>query len=49
VDEVNPTEADSPWKGAVWSFATANFIVVDDFESYVDDVEGRIFQTWIDG
>ncbi|MBN1506074.1 MAG: hypothetical protein JW955_04465 [Sedimentisphaerales bacterium] len=49
VDEVNPTEADSPWKGAVWSFTTANFIVVDDFEDYVDDVEGRIFQTWIDG
>ncbi|MBN1506073.1 MAG: hypothetical protein JW955_04460, partial [Sedimentisphaerales bacterium] len=49
VDEINPAEADSPWKGAVWSFTTANFIVVDDFEDYVDDVEGRIFQTWIDG
>ncbi|MBN1509918.1 MAG: hypothetical protein JW955_23930, partial [Sedimentisphaerales bacterium] len=49
VDEVNPAEADSPWTGAVWSFTTANFIVVDDFEDYVDDVEGRIFQTWIDG
>ncbi len=24
VDEVNPAEADSPWKGAVWSFTTAN-------------------------
>jgi len=49
VDEVNTTAADSPWKGAVWSFTTANFLVVDDFESYVDDVEGRIFQSWIDG
>jgi len=49
VDEVNAASADSPWKGAVWSFTTADFIVVDDFESYVDDVEGRIFQTWIDG
>ncbi|MBN1510110.1 MAG: hypothetical protein JW955_24905, partial [Sedimentisphaerales bacterium] len=49
VDEVNPAEADSPWKGAVWTFTTANFIVVDGFEDYVDDVEGRIFQTWIDG
>jgi hypothetical protein len=49
VDEVNDAAADSPWKGTVWSFTTADFIVVDDFESYVDDVEGRIFQTWIDG
>jgi hypothetical protein len=49
VDEVNAAVADSPWKGSVWSFTTADFIVVDDFESYVDDVEGRIFQTWIDG
>jgi len=49
VDEVNATSADSPWTGAVWSFTTANFLVVDDFESYTDDVTGRIFQTWIDG
>jgi len=49
VDEVNPAEAGSPWKGSVWRFTTANFIVVDDFEDYVDDIEGRIFQTWIDG
>jgi hypothetical protein len=49
VDEVSTTDPASPWTGAVWSFTTANFIVVDNFESYVDDVEGRIFQTWIDG
>ncbi len=49
VDEVNTASADSPWKGAVWSFTTANFLVVDDFESYTDDDIGRIFQSWIDG
>ncbi|MBN1508385.1 MAG: hypothetical protein JW955_16165 [Sedimentisphaerales bacterium] len=49
VDEVNGAESDSPWTGGVWSFTTADFIVVDDFESYTDDVENRIFQTWIDG
>jgi len=49
VDEVNAANADSPWTGAVWSFTTANFLVIDDFESYTDEVEGRIFQTWIDG
>jgi hypothetical protein len=49
IDEVNPAEPDGPWKGIVWSFTTANFIVVDDFESYTDDVGSRIFQTWKDG
>ncbi|MCL5281370.1 MAG: PA14 domain-containing protein, partial [Planctomycetes bacterium] len=37
VDEINAGEADSPWKGTVWSFTTANFIQVDNFESYTDD------------
>jgi hypothetical protein len=42
-------------KGHVWNFTTANCILVlvlDDFESYVDDdVGGRqnIWQVWIDG
>ena len=38
-----------PWKGTVWSITVANFIVVDDFEDYTDDVSSRIFQTWRDG
>jgi hypothetical protein len=49
IDEVNAADSDSPWTGAVWSFTTADFLVVDDFESYTDDVSNRIFQTWIDG
>ena len=54
IDEVNNTNADSPWKGNVWSFTTANFVVVDDFESYNDlneDEHGsnRIYLAWIDG
>ncbi len=51
VDEINAGEAESPWKGAVWSFTTANFIPVDDFESYTDDVDAKttIYDTWIDG
>jgi hypothetical protein len=49
IDEVNTASADSPWKSAVWSFTTANFLVVDNFESYTDEVGSRIFQTWIDG
>jgi hypothetical protein len=33
--------------GPVWSFTTC--LLIDDFESYTDDVGSRIFQTWIDG
>ena len=40
VDEVNNTNADSPWTGNVWSFTTANFLIVDDMESYNDINEG---------
>jgi len=54
IDEANNTNPDSPWIGNVWSFTTANFLVVDDFESYNDldpgDPESnRIFNAWIDG
>jgi hypothetical protein len=38
-------------RGNVWSFTTADFIPVDNFESYNDE-EGtgtRIYETWIDG
>jgi len=54
VDEVNDVNPDSPWAGPVWSFTTADFLVVDDFESYNDlnpDEPGsnRIFYAWIDG
>jgi hypothetical protein len=51
VDEVNDAETDSPWQAGVWSFTTADFLVVDDFESYNDE-EGtntRIYENWIDG
>ena len=53
VDEVYPS---GTIKGLVWTFTTADFILVDDFESY-DDIDplpgelgiNRIFDIWIDG
>ena len=36
-------------KGAVWTFTVADYLIVDDFESYTDEVGSRIFQTWLDG
>ncbi len=52
VDEYN-TDA-SITRGRLWQFTVADFILVDDFESYNDldtDQEGsnRIYLTWIDG
>ena len=51
IDEVNAPPDSGITKGDVWSFTTANFIVVDDFESYTDDDAAgeAIWQTWIDG
>ncbi|MFZ2148400.1 MAG: hypothetical protein WAV28_14390, partial [Sedimentisphaerales bacterium] len=48
IDEVNNANADSPWKGPVWSFTTANFLVVDDFEGY-DIGNNEIWWSWKDG
>jgi hypothetical protein len=51
VDEINDVHPDSPWTGSLWSFTTANFLVVDDFEFYTDnDAAGEaIWQAWVDG
>ena len=54
IDEANNTNPDSPWIGPLWSFTTADFLIVDDFESYndidpPDPASNRIFEAWIDG
>jgi len=54
VDEANNANADSPWTGPLWSFTTANFLIVDDMESYndldeSDPASNRIYLAWVDG
>jgi hypothetical protein len=54
IDEANNANADSPWTGPLWSFTTANFLIIDDMESYNDIEEGqpgsnRIYLAWADG
>ena len=54
VDEANNANANSPWTGPLWSFSTANFLIIDDFESYndldpTDPASNRIFNAWLDG
>jgi len=54
IDEANSANADSPWTGPRWSFTTANFLIIDDMESYNDIEEdqpgsNRIYVAWVDG
>jgi hypothetical protein len=54
VDEANNASADSPWTGPLWSFTTANFLIIDDMESYndldeSDPASNRIYLAWVDG
>ena len=47
IDEYNTDGTISA--GRVWSFTVADYLIVDGFEDYTDDVGSRIFQTWRDG
>ena len=51
IDEVAAGNPDSPWIGDIWSFTTADFLIVDDFEEYTDNdaANEAIWQAWIDG
>ena len=48
VDEVNPANPDSPWVGNIWSFTTAGFLMIDNFEAY-NSGENQIWYSWHDG
>ena len=49
INEVNEAETPTSWAGDIWSFATLEYLVVDDFEDYNDYPPDEIFSTWIDG
>ena len=48
VDAVYDADPGNPVKGLVWSFTTADFFVVDDFEGY-DANDNQIWWEWKDG
>jgi len=48
INEVNEAETISSWEGALWSFSTEEFALVDDFESYNDE-DNVIYEAWLDG
>ncbi len=49
IDEVNEAQTVTLWTGDVWSFSTASYLAVDDFERYTDDQGNLIYETWTDG
>lgn len=57
IDEVNDAHPSKLWTGAIWGFTTANYLVVDDMESYgAAETPGpppppgsSIWYTWKDG
>ena len=48
IDEVNSINPAGPWIGSLWSFTTADFLIIDDFESY-DAGDNQIWYSWHDG
>ena len=48
LDEVNDADANSLWTGDIWKFTTADYLIIDDFESYdtstLDDTWTQINQ-----
>ncbi|MHC4623572.1 MAG: LamG domain-containing protein [Planctomycetota bacterium] len=48
IDEVNEANASSPWKGRVWQLKVADYIVIEDFESYGIAAD-PILDAWFDG
>jgi hypothetical protein len=49
IDEVNEAATPTTWQGDVWDFTTQEYLVVEDFESYTNEVGQRVFEKWVDG
>jgi len=43
IDELNPADANSPWIGDIWRFTAADYLVLDDFESYR---KSELYDAW---
>jgi hypothetical protein len=48
IDEVNEGDGGNLWRGNVWRFTVADFLIIDDMETY-DKTDSRIYYTWDDG
>ncbi len=49
VDEVNEAQTPTTLQGDIWSFATPDYLILDNFEDYNDYEPHEIWRTWVDG
>lgn len=54
VDEVNTVDPNAPYRGVIFQFTVADYVVIEDFESYndlpTDDPNSHlVYYTWVDG
>ncbi len=49
VNEVNNAMDPSVWEGHLWEIETAEYITVDDMESYKSREGSYVWETWVDG
>jgi hypothetical protein len=49
IDQLDEEDPNSMYKGRVWCFTTANFIIIDDFENYDAGEAIYIWWAWKDG
>jgi len=47
IDEIEADE--TVQTGTVWKFTAPAYLLVDDFESYTNEVGQRVFEVWVDG
>jgi hypothetical protein len=48
IDAVNDVDPESPWTGDVWTFTTAPFVVLDNFDNYGTESPYVVFSKWQD-
>ncbi|MCP4305719.1 MAG: hypothetical protein GY788_12740, partial [bacterium] len=49
VNEINDTMDPASWEGHLWEMTTAEYITVDDMESYKSEDGSFVWETWVDG
>jgi hypothetical protein len=49
VNEINNAMDPAVWEGDIWTLNTAEYITVDDMESYKSKEGSYVWETWVDG
>jgi hypothetical protein len=49
VNEINDAMDPPTWEGNIWTMDTAEYVTVDDMESYQSEEGSFVWETWVDG